>query len=132
MSVGVTQFKLDLAKEMREIETDDLLTIKQKLALEALDGVTLMMPVDSGRARGNTIVSVKSPDNSFSDATDKNGDATMSKGYAKINADNDPYAIVYVQNNLPYIEVLEGGHSKAQAPYGMFAITLARLQVQFT
>jgi len=132
MSVGVTQFKFEMEKEFARIESKDLMNLKQSIALQALAGVTLIMPVKSGRARGNTIVSVKSPDATFTDDTDKNGEATKAKGSATINADNDPYAVVYVQNNLPYIERLEGGHSSEQAPLGMFGVTFARLQVQLT
>ena len=129
MTVGVAQFTFEMDKELGEIETKKLLPLKQKIALQAMDGVILMMPVDTGRARGNTLVSVGSPDFTSSDATDKNGDSTMAKGSSKITADRDPYAPVYVQNNLPYIEALEGGHSDQS--YGMFAITFARIQAQF-
>ena len=74
-------------------------------------------------------MSVGAPDFTYSDNTDKSGEATKAKAQAVLNADRDPYAPVYVQNNLPYIEALEGGHSDQS--YGMFAITFARIQAQF-
>ena len=36
--------------------------------------------------------------------------------------------VYYVQNSVPYIEVLEDGHSKNQAPNGMVAVTAAEFE----
>jgi len=131
MTVGVTQFTFDMQKELGEIETKKLLPLKRTIAMQAMAGVTLMMAVDTGRAKGNTLVSVGAPDFTYSDNTDKSGEATKAKAQAVLNADRDPYAPVYVQNNLPYIERLEGGWAKDQTKRGMFGITFARIQAQF-
>ena len=127
---AVFEMELDAAyKATTEAEVD---IIRRKLALQVLAGITEMMPVDTGRARGNTIVSVGHPDHTYSDATNKDVGSVVTKGEAEIMASDDPFDVIYVQNNLPYIERLEAGHSKIQAPFGMMAVTLARLQVQFT
>ena len=131
MTVGVTQFTFEMEKELGEIETKKLLPLKQKISMQAMAGVTQMMPVDSGRAKGNTLASVGAPNFTYTENTDKSGDATIAKAQTAIMADRDPYAPVYVQNNLPYIEALEGGHSKIQAPFGMFGVTFTRIQAQF-
>ena len=76
------------------------------------------MPVDTGRARANTIVSIGSPVYQVLDRYDKSGGNTIMEGVTRLTG-LEPYTVVYLQNNLPYIEKLEDGHSK-QAPIGMF------------
>ena len=124
------QFAIDLDAEFREFEEKQLKLIKQKIAMQALSGVTLKMPVDTGRARGNTTASINAMDTTVTDATDPTGQATIAKGQSAIFGDQDPYDVIWVANSLPYISKLESGHS-AQAPAGMFALTVAEIQTQF-
>lgn len=96
----------DLSKKIRTI------------AIQLLNEVTMRMPVDTGRARANTIVSIGSPVYQVLDSYDKSGGNTIMNGTARLSG-LEPYTVVYLQNNLPYIERLEDGYSK-QAPVGMF------------
>ena len=96
----------DLSKKIRTI------------AIQLLNEVTMRMPVDTGRARANTIVSIGSPVYQVLDKYDKTGGNTIMEGTSRLSG-LEPYTVVYLQNNLPYIERLEDGYSK-QAPIGMF------------
>lgn len=89
-------------------------------AKDALQMVVRSAPVDTGAFRGNNRVSVDSEDHTFDlDATDKSGQETISAGIAVIDKADKPYQAVTIQNNLPYAEVLENGHSQ-QAPQGVY------------
>ncbi|MNJ36464.1 hypothetical protein D3C77_312540 [compost metagenome] len=74
-----------------------------------------------GRFRANNIVTIGDPSYSQLDATDANGSATIAKGAAVLNGVS-AYSVVYIQNNLPYAERLEDGHS-TQAPGGVYAVS---------
>ena len=124
------QFAIDLDAEFRQFEENQLKLIKQKIAMQVLSGVTLKMPVDTGRARGNTTASINTMDTTVTDATDPTGQATISKGQSAIFGDQDPYDAIWIANSLPYINQLENGWSN-QAPGGMFALTVAEVQTQF-
>ncbi len=96
-------------------------------ALQALTGVVERSPVDTGRFRGNNRVSVGTRDNGYDlGAADKSGGATIAAGAAKFGTGMAPFTVIYIQNNLPYAEVLERGNSQ-QAPQGVFAVTFNSL-----
>lgn len=92
----------DIGKETRE-------------AAIAIDtGVVLETPVDTGRAKGNWITSVDSP-NSFADIT-YTAERTVAEQFAISQCKQEVqkvqgFATVYIQNNLPYITRLNEGHS---------------------
>ncbi|MEG3078480.1 hypothetical protein R3F64_01250 [Halomonas sp. 5021] len=97
-------------------------------ALQGFSGVIERSPVDEGTFRGNHRVSVGSPDNAYDeDLTDSAGDKTLSDGFQIIGQVNNPFAVIYVQNNSPYGPPLENGSSK-QAPQGVYAITFNDLK----
>lgn len=125
------KFTLELKADYEKQVVGGLLLVKRDMALQALNGVTNKMPVDTGLARGNTFVSVGYVNDTVTDAKDKIGTATEAAGRAIIDADKDAFAVVFIQNNLPYIERLEEGYSKVKARQGMFAVTLAELEAQF-
>lgn len=102
--IGVVE--QDLSKKIRTI------------AIQLLNEITMRMPVDTGRARANTIVSIWAPVYQVLESYDKSGGNTIMNGASRLSG-LEPYTVVYLQNNLPYIERLEDGHSK-QAPVGMF------------
>jgi hypothetical protein len=104
----IDQIESDLTKQARII------------AMALLGEIVLRSPVDTGRFRGNTTVSIGAPVFSNSDKVDKSGSATISAGNAALNG-LKPYSVIYIQNNLPYAERLENGHSK-QAPNGVFGL----------
>ncbi|WP_239475865.1 HK97 gp10 family phage protein [Pseudomonas aeruginosa] len=74
-----------------------------------------------GRFRANNIVTVGDPSYAQTDSVDPSGATTISNGATVIQSVG-PYSVVYIQNNLPYSEALEDGHS-TQAPGGIYAVS---------
>ncbi len=124
------QFGINIDKAFDKLLEKQFLPFKQKIALQALIGVTLKMPVLTGRARANTTVSLGALRRQVTDGADKTGSDTIGRGQNIIFSDTDIFGKVFIQNNLPYINELENGHSK-QAPRGMFALTVAEIEAQF-
>jgi hypothetical protein len=89
----------------------------------------LKTPVDTGRARGNWQAALGSPATSILESADKSGQQTISREGPTI-LDAPPFSVVWLSNNLPYIEPLENGHS-AQAPNGMVSTTVTEIESQF-
>ncbi len=86
----------------------------RRIALAALSQVVIATPVLSGRARGNWQVTSGNPVDQETGRDDKSGGATIAAGQAAIAA-HQPGAGIILQNNVPYIVVLNTGTSK-QAP----------------
>lgn len=119
----------------KTIEAD--LTKKQKdIVIDALQGVVLQSPVDTGAYRASHRVSINQADQSFNKADrDKSGSSTISKGTSVLSR-LVPYSTVYIQTNAPYANKIEfggfttkaetekttGGYSK-QAPQGVYSTT---------
>jgi len=89
------------------------------ISMALLAEIVQRSPVDTGRFRANNQVSLGGPDYGITTEVDKSGAATLQQGSAVI-AQGKPYSVIYIQNNLPYAEALENGHSK-QAPTGLYA-----------
>lgn len=106
-----------------------VIALQKKIVLEALRQIVLRTPVDTGRARGNWQTTIVQPAGGQLDAVDKQGDETITKGLAAI-ATLLPYQVVYIANNLEYIEFLEDGSSK-QSPNGMVSVTIEELRQIF-
>ena len=103
----------------------------QVIAMDTLRGVVLKSPVDTGRFRGNWIVSINSPSMEQTPATDASGSGTINKGMAAIEGyDVETTSRIYIQNNLPYGNRLENGWSK-QAPKGMVSLTLNEMNTKY-
>ena len=101
----------------------------QVIAMDTLRGVVLKSPVDTGRFRGNWIVSINSPSMEQTPATDASGSGAINKGMAAIEGyDVETTSRIYIQNNLPYGNRLENGWSK-QAPEGMVSVTINEINV---
>lgn len=90
------------------------------IAMALLNEIVLRSPVDTGRFRGNNVVSIGAPVYSSSNATDQTGSDTIAAGAAELSG-LEPFTVVYIQNNLPYAERLEDGHSE-QAPAGIYGL----------
>lgn len=108
---------------------NEVTTLQKKIVLEALKRVVLKTPVDTGRARGNWQVAIGRPAGTKLQTTDKSGSETINKGLAALAGLPD-YDVVFIDNNLEYIEFLEAGSSQ-QAPVGMLAITVEELRQMF-
>lgn len=124
------QFTLQLNKEIADTEEkiEDAISL---IAMDSLRGVVMKSPVDTGRFRGNWIVSKNAFNPKSSEVTDKNGGQTITKGSGVIDTFKvDTDSRIIIQNNLPYANRLENGWSK-QAPNGMVALTVAEMQRKY-
>ncbi|EFJ2404670.1 HK97 gp10 family phage protein [Escherichia coli] len=100
------------------IEEDVGLKIRY-IAMQILTAIDIAAPVDIGRFRNNNLVSLQHPDFGISDNVDPNGTIAVQRGIGVISKAAN-YGVIYIQNNLPYAEALENGHSQ-QAPTGVYA-----------
>lgn len=91
------------------------------IAMAMLNEIVLRSPVDTGRFRGNNIVSVGAPVYTTTENLDKSGGETIQRGLSAMSG-LEPYTQVFIQNNLVYSEALENGHSK-QAPGGIYGVS---------
>lgn len=91
------------------------------IAMAMLNEIVLRSPVDTGRFRGNNIVSVGSPVYTNTANVDPTGAETINRGLSAMSG-LEPFTQVFIQNNLPYAVPLEDGHSK-QAPAGIYAVS---------
>ncbi|UMY59805.1 HK97 gp10 family phage protein [Pseudomonas sp. LS.1a] len=91
------------------------------IALAMLNEIVLRSPVDTGRFRGNNIVSVGAPVYASSVNVDPTGSETIQQG-VRVMTGLEPFTQVFIQNNLPYAVPLEDGHSQ-QAPAGIYAVS---------
>lgn len=91
------------------------------IAMAMLNEIVLRSPVDTGRFRGNNIVSVGAPVYISTVNVDPTGAETINQGLSAMTG-LEPFTQVFIQNNLPYAVPLEDGHSK-QAPAGIYAVS---------
>lgn len=102
----------------------------KNIAADVAQGVVMATPVDTGTARGNWKVS-STPDTSYDNtASDKSGQGALQKIFVFISQNTKLGSVVYIQNNLPYIERLEDGYSQ-QAPSGMVSTTMAAVRQKY-
>lgn len=91
------------------------------ISAEVLQLILLASPVNTGRFRGNNIVSIGAPVYTTSAAVDPKSDETFARGLSVMTG-LEPYTQVFIQNNLVYAVPLEDGHSK-QAPAGIYGVS---------
>lgn len=91
------------------------------ISAEVLQLILLASPVDTGRFRGNNIVSIGAPVYTASAEADPKSDETFARGLSVMTG-LEPYTQVFIQNNLVYAVPLEDGHSK-QAPAGIYGVS---------
>lgn len=91
------------------------------IAMAMLSEIVLRSPVDTGRFRGNNVVSVGAPVYTNTANVDPTGSETINRGLSAMSG-LEPFTQVFIQNNLPYAVPLEDGHSK-QAPAGIYAVS---------
>lgn len=89
------------------------------IAMAMLNEIVLKSPVDTGRFRGNNVVSVGAPIYISTDNVDKSGSETVQRGLSMMSG-LEPFTQVFIQNNLPYAQALEDGHSKQAPPKGIY------------
>lgn len=95
------------------------------IATEALDRVKRKSPIDTGHFINNWLVSVGGPNGDTVPIPGSLQGQSMAAIAAYTSIEGWP--VIYIQNNLPYANRLEHGHS-GQAPAGMVAITIPELE----
>lgn len=127
------EFEAQINAFVDEDVPEALFDLMRALTLTGLTSLVLMTPVDTGRARGNWIVTIGASTARYTDSSlDPSGSSAISAGFQTItSAKANPFTIIYLQNNLPYIEELERG-SSTQAPNGMVTVTIANLESEFS
>jgi hypothetical protein len=128
MSTELIKFNKEIDDFVKKVPQKALL-IQKKTVLEALRRLVLKTPVDTGHARMNWQVTIGNPANEEIEGYDKEGKKTIARGLAAIK-DLSAYKVVWISNNVTYIEFLEDGSSK-QAPEGMLAVTVEELRMMF-
>lgn len=104
--------------------SDDLSKLHRATAIAILNKVIERSPVDTGRFRGNHILSLATPNTGVKDTDDKSGSVTLAAGLSVIGGiAKGEYPLIYIQNNLPYAQVLEDGSSQ-QAPLGIYSLAV--------
>lgn len=82
-----------------------------------LGDVVPRTPVDTGHARRNWQVNISAPSGQELPGVDASGQGTVSTGKSKLKASTgrNPFSPVFIENNVPYIGLLNEG-SSMQAP----------------
>ena len=112
------QVKADAEKFLKDIGRD------------LIQGVVIATPVDTGAARGNWIAS-KTPIKTYDvNASDKSGQGAINRTFVFFAQNAKLGSVIYLQNNLPYIERLEKGWSD-QAPQGMVSTTMNAIKQKY-
>lgn len=130
MAVGksVFQFKADLNKFAQQIGADVAL-VRKKVAFDFMERTVSRTPVDTGRARASWNMADGAPDSSVAPEGARNPQAAIDEALAKRLSVSftQPFAVTWVSNALPYIEILEMGSSQ-QAPNGFVRISLSEIE----
>ena len=126
---NLAQFNKSVSAFEKTIPPQKVVLMQKKMVLEGLKRLVEKTPVKTGRAKGNWQTAIGTAKEGQLDTTDKGGDATINAGLAALTG-LEPFSVVWISNNLDYIEVLEEG-SSIQAPEGMMALTVAELLTMF-
>lgn len=106
-------------------------TCVRKISLELLTKIVRRTPVDTGRARSGWDLTVGRMSTWVPPEVKKGkkaGGARLAEGAAEA-AGIDGRQIVYILNNVEYIEFLENGTSQ-QAPAGMVQVSMAEVAAE--
>lgn len=95
-------------KQINDLTVKQTEQIIKKTVFDLTSSIIQDTPVDSGRLRANWLVSFNTPIDAELKLEDKEGDATIAKAKALINGNKIPL-VYWIQNNLPYANVVEFG-----------------------
>ena len=134
-------FSLGLAEAL-EAAQENAEEVFRSAAFDLFSKIIQRTPVDTGRARANWQLTIRSPDlKKIGRGRKRKATAAKllsDKRKAEIVAldrlydDWKPGYSVWITNNLPYINRLETGTWSDQAPQGMVAISIAEVQQALT
>lgn len=119
--LSLITFEADLNKFAKLLNLN-IATLTKRLAFQLFNDVTLHTPVATGRARAGWGIALNTPQV----ATPPQGDYPA-PGVPDLSAVNGKQ-VVYILNNVEYVEALEDGHSK-QAPAGMVRLAIAKAEI---
>ena len=104
----------------------------RKASIDLYRDIVEQTPVDTGRAKANWALSTveANPDIRDKDGYSANELAVIISGEISDFKFDITDGVVWITNNLEYIEQLEDGTSE-QAPYGMVSVSLARFEAHF-
>ena len=131
------EFAVELGQFADDV-TDGVVDLHREVVLFIFAAIVQRSPVDTGVYRGNHRVSVGTIDTAMGpdpkasnlpSAGELLADATRAANDALTSL--APFTTVYIQNNLPYAEPLEEGHSQ-QAPLGIYKLALADAEQEYT
>ena len=135
MTDDVNKFEKILQEQVRlTIEGEALLIVS-----EVFVRIVMRTPVDTGRARASwqfavgTAPSGVAPDKEYPELKDKEISETQVRAAVASALEEisvAPASVWFISNNLEYIEALEAGWSKKQAPAGMVSLTLREMTRQ--
>jgi hypothetical protein len=139
---NVTQFNREVQDFMDRLAPDHFRPFLKKIALDLMTRIVLKTPVDLGRARSNWQTSIGTPietskvwnpPGESGGGTNKAAatQAAITQGVATIESITNPYIVVWISNNVIYIEALEDGHSRVQAPRGMVKVSIEETRAAF-
>lgn len=121
----MSTFSVDLAK-FGQKAIDNSEKIVRKIVFDMHSRIVKRMPVDTGRARANTQISINSLPSNSTLKVDKSGNATIAFG----NRELSQFKLgdtVFIYNNVEYIIPLEFHQHSKQAPNGMFRISFEEI-----
>jgi hypothetical protein len=130
VDTNVAEFNREIDQFAKTVP-DKVSTMQRKIVFGALRLLCKRTPIKTGYARFNWQTTFDMPAEGQLNGTDltPDGTATVTRGLAAITPFK-PYTIVWISNNVDYIEFLEHGSSK-QAANGMLAVTVADLRTLF-
>jgi hypothetical protein len=105
-----------IGKDIRKFKANTLKklsTVFKSVALDVFGKIVFRTPVDTGHARANWQATVGSPADGVVQS------AQPPAAIAAAGLDD----VIYITNNVEYVEALEHGHSQ-QAPAGMVKVTV--------
>lgn len=92
--------------------------------------VIVRSPVDKGEYRGSHEVTINQPATTYRKNYDKSGSSTLAKGLL-VASKTKLGDVVFVQTLIPYGIPIENGHSKEQAPQGVYSLAFQSLANKF-
>lgn len=139
MTDDVNKFEKILQEQVRLTIEGEALLIVKKVISEVFVRIVMRTPVDTGRARASwqfgvgTSPSGVAPDKEYPELKDKEISETQVRAAVASALEGisvAPASVWFISNNLEYIEALEAGWSKEQAPAGMVSLTLREMTRQ--
>ena len=136
-------FNLEIERWATQLVPEQALLFQKKIAIDLLGLIIDKTPVGNpdlwapaslppppgyvgGRARGNWQIR-RTPTERTIDQPDPSGVVTVAAGGAALSAITKPFGVIFIFNNVKYINRLENGWSR-QAPSGMVGLSLLEIE----